>query len=158
MYKKAITYTDFNGDNKTKNFYFNLIRPELMEMERSPLYEMQDILNRVKGMENPDEELSYAEQDEIQEKMGAILRNLVIKSYGVKSDDGEHFVKRIGDRRYGAGEDFVESMAYDALYMEMISDVNNLVKFVRAIVPADLQGNIDAAVAKADNIVSLPTA
>lgn len=155
MYKKVIEYTDFNGNKKSKNFYFNLTRPELMEMKRSPLYEMQEILERVKNMDDPDEELSYAEKDEIQEKMGAILRNLVIQSYGVKSEDGERFIKRINGRPYGAGEDFVESMAYDSLYMEMISDVSNLVTFVRAIVPADVQGDLDAAMAKQENIVSL---
>lgn len=143
MYKRPITYTDFNGKEKTKTFYFNMTRPELMEMKRSPLYEMQEIVERIKGMENPDEELSYAEKDEIQERMGEILRNLVIQSYGIKSEDGERFSKRIGNRQFGAGEDFVETMAYDALYMEMISDVSNLVKFVRAIVPADAQKNLD---------------
>lgn len=145
MYRKSITYTDFNGNEKTKNFYFNMTRPELMEMKRSPLYEMQKMLDRIKGMENPDEELTYAEKDEIQEKMGAILRNLVIQSYGVKSEDGERFSKRVGDRKYGAGEDFVETMAYDALYIEMIQDVSNLAKFVRAIVPADVRTEIDNA-------------
>ncbi len=143
MYKRSITYTDFNGVEKTRSFYFNLTRPELVEMKRSPLYEMQEIVDRVKAMDNPDEQLTYAEKDEIQEKMGEILRNLVIQSYGVKSDDGERFVKRIGIRPYGAGEDFVETMAYDALYMEMISDVGNLVQFVRSIVPPDAQRSID---------------
>lgn len=143
MYKRPITYTDFNGKEKTKTFYFNMTRPELMEMKRSPLYEMQEIVERIKGMDNPDEELTYAEKDEIQERMGEILRNLVIQSYGVKSEDGERFSKRIGNRQFGAGEDFVETMAYDALYMEMIGDVSNLVKFVRAIVPADAQRSID---------------
>lgn len=143
MFKKAITFTDYNGETKTKNYYFNLSRPELMEMKRSPLFEMQKIVDRVNKMENPDEELSVAEKDEIQEKMGEILRNLVIQSYGVKSEDGERFMKRVGDRKFGAGEDFVETMAYDALYMEMISNAGNLVKFVRAVVPEDVRTNID---------------
>lgn len=157
MYKRPITYTDYEGNTKTKTFYFNLTRPELMEMKRSPLYEMQEIVERIKGMENPDEELSYAEKDEIQERTGAILRNLVILSYGVKSDDGERFSKRIGDRIFGEGERFVETMAYEALYMEMISDLSNLVKFVRAIVPADLAAEVDKNVAKAeaDNVLPI---
>lgn len=145
MYKKAITYTDFDGNEKTKNFYFNMTRPELLEMKRSPLYEMQKLVDRIEAMDDPDEELSYAEKDEIQGFMGDILRNLVIQSYGVKSDDGTRFVKRVGDRRYGAGEAFTETMAYDALYMEMIGDITNLVTFVRAIIPADLQEKMDEA-------------
>ena len=143
MFKKVIKYVDYNDKAHEDTFYFNLPRPELMEMKRSPLYEMQGIVERVKGMDDPDSELSYEEKDEIQEKMGDILRNLVIQSYGIKSDDGQRFVKRIGSRRFGEGEDFVETMAYDALYMELMSDINNLVTFVRAIVPADVRNNLD---------------
>lgn len=169
MYRKPITYTDFNGVEKTKDFYFNLIRPELVEMKRSPLYEMQGIIERLRGMKDPDKELSYEEKDEIQEKMGSILRNLVIQSYGVKSEDGEFFSKRIGEDKFGQGRAFVESMAYDSLYMEMLSDVSNFVKFVRAIVPPDTQNMIDtdpgiqeslkeieAAQAQPDNVVPIP--
>lgn len=143
MFKKVIKYEDFDGNPHEDTFYFNLTRPELMEMKRSPLYEMQKIIDRVNGMENPDEELTYEEKDEIQGRMGEILRNLVIQSYGVKSADGMRFSKRVDNRQFGAGEDFVDTMAYDALYMEMLSDINNLVGFVRAVVPADLRGELD---------------
>lgn len=143
MFKKVIAYKDFDGNEKIKPFYFNLTRPELMEMKRSPLIEMKGIVERIRNMEDPDTELSDQEKDEIQEKMGAILRNLVIQSYGVKSEDGERFSKRVGERRYGAGEDFVESMAYDALYMEMLSDVENLINFVRAIIPEEINGDLN---------------
>ena len=143
MYRKSITYVDYDGQSKTKNFYFNLTRPELIEMKRSPLYEMQEVMDRIGKMENPDEELSYEEKDEIQETMGEILRNLVIQSYGVKSEDGERFTKRIGSRRFGQGEDFTETMAYDSLYMEMLSDINNLIGFVRAVIPAELRSNLE---------------
>lgn len=143
MFKKVISYTNFNGEKKEKVCYFNMNRPELMEMKRSPLYEMQAITDRIKGMEDPDNELSYAEKDEIQEKMGDILRELVVQSYGNLSADGEQFSKRVGTRKYGAGEDFVETMAYDALYMELLSDVRNLVTFVRSIVPAETRATFD---------------
>lgn len=143
MYKKVITYTDFNGNEKTKTFYFNLTRPELVEMKRSPLIDMQRIIERVRGMKDPDAELTYEEKDEIQEKMGSILRELVIQAYGVKSEDGETFRKRMNGSKFGAGEEFVESMAYDALYMEMLGDIKNLIAFVRAIVPESVQNNLD---------------
>lgn len=143
MLKKTIKYTDFNGVEKEKNFYFNLTKPELMEMPRSPLYDVQSMVERLKGVDDPSEVLTPVEMDEIQSKVGGILRNLVILSYGVKSDDGERFTKRIGDRQFGAGEDFVESMAYSELYVELVSEFSNFVNFVRAIVPADIQANID---------------
>lgn len=144
MYRKVITYTDFNGNEKTKTFYFNLTRPELIEMKRSPLIVMQKIIERIRGMNDPENELSIEEKDEIQEKMGNILCDLVIQSYGVKSEDGETFSKRLNGSKYGAGEAFVESMAYDALYMELLNDVKKLVEFVRAIVPESIKANLDS--------------
>ena len=33
MYIKPITYTDFNDVERTENFYFNLTKAELLEME-----------------------------------------------------------------------------------------------------------------------------
>lgn len=143
MYRKVITYIDFNGNQKTGNFYFNLTRPELVEMQRSPLVEMQKIIDRIRSMEDPETELTVEEKDMIQDKMGTILRDLVIQSYGIKSEDGERFTKRIGNRRFGVGEDFVETMAYDALYMEMLGNPKNLINFVRMIIPANLQSELE---------------
>lgn len=143
MYRKVIAYKDFDGNAKSNIFYFNLTRPELVEMKRSPLVEMQKMIERVRGMEDPENELTVEEKDEIQEKMGGILRDLVILSYGVKSADGERFVKRVGDRPNGAGEDFVETMAYDALYMEMLSNFRNLIDFVRAIIPESIRPDLE---------------
>lgn len=143
MYKKVIAYTDFNGNSKINTFYFNLTRPELVEMQRSPLLEMQAIIDRIRNMKDPEKELTDSEKDQIQDKMGSILRDLVIRSYGVKSEDGEHFSKRIGNRQFGAGEDFVESMAYDALYMDMLGDIKNMIDFVRAVIPESITAELE---------------
>ena len=32
MLKKTITYTDYNGNSRTEDFYFNLTKTELMKM------------------------------------------------------------------------------------------------------------------------------
>lgn len=143
MYRKVISYTDFDGNTKSKIFYFNLTRPELVEMQRSPLVEMQAIIERIRKMDDPDVELTEQEKDMIQDKMGAILRDLVIRSNGVKSEDGEHFNKRKGDRRFGVGEDFVESMAYDVLYMEMLGNIRNMIDFVRSVIPDSIASDLE---------------
>lgn len=145
MLKKTITYTDYNGKMKTNTFFFNLTATELREIKRGPLYEMEKIIERIESMENPDEELSYDEKDEYQEKIGNILRNIIIQSYGIKSEDGERFIKRIDDHRYGVGEQFVETMAYDALYADLLSDLNNVILFIKGIIPPEYGDNIDKA-------------
>ena len=35
MLKKTITYKDYNGTERTEDFYFNLTKAEVMEMEMS---------------------------------------------------------------------------------------------------------------------------
>ena len=35
MLKKTITYTDYNGNERTEDFYFNLTKAEVVEMEMS---------------------------------------------------------------------------------------------------------------------------
>ena len=35
MLKKTITFTDYNGNERTEDFYFNLSKAELSEMELS---------------------------------------------------------------------------------------------------------------------------
>ena len=35
MFKKTITYTDFNGNERTEDFYFHLSKAELAEMDLS---------------------------------------------------------------------------------------------------------------------------
>lgn len=143
MFRKVISYKDFDGNEKSNIYYFNLTRPELVEIKRSPLVDMQRIIERLRNMEDPDSELTIEEKDEIQEKMGSIIRELVILSYGEKSADGERFVKRIGDRPHGVGENFVETMAYDFLYMELFSQFKNLIDFVRAIIPESVHDDLE---------------
>ena len=33
MLKKTVTYTDYNGTERTEDFYFNLSKAEVIEME-----------------------------------------------------------------------------------------------------------------------------
>lgn len=143
MYKKVINYVNFNGEQKSKECYFNLTRPEMMEMKRSPLFEMQAIIERIRGMKDPDNELTMEEKDMIQEKMGKILRDLVVMSYGEKSADGERFIKRVGTDPFGKGQEFIETNAYDELYMEMLQDIRGLIGFVRAVIPESLSTQLD---------------
>jgi len=148
MLKKVINYTDYDGNPRSEVCYFNLSKPELMEMKRSPLYEMQQILDKIRKMEDPDKDMTYAEKDELTMKMGAILRNLVTASYGKKSEDGRRFIKR--EEGHSLGEEFIETEAYSELYMEMLSDIGNLVGFVREVIPAEYKADFEDNVKSAE--------
>ena len=136
MLKKTITYTDYNGAQNSDICFFNLSKPELMEMERSPIFELQELLKKIQNMEDPENELSYAERDEVMKKIGYILRNLIALSYGQKSSDGKRFIKRTPSGE-SLGEQFIETVAYEELFMELVEDGNKLAAFVRGIIPPD---------------------
>lgn len=120
MLTKAITYTDYNGNKKTKNFYFNLTKTELAKME---------LLNKA-GME---ETIKAMINEDDREKIVGLFESIVLGAIGEKSADGEHFVKNDQIR-----SDFVNHPAYDVLFMELISDSKSMANFINAIVPVDV--------------------
>ena len=46
MLKKTVTYTDYNGSERTEDFYFNLTKAEIMEMELSTSGGLAEMLRR----------------------------------------------------------------------------------------------------------------
>ena len=120
MYKKTIKYTDYNGVDRTEDFYFNLNEVELAEMQAS-----------VSG--GYTENLKNAIDTKDVSVLLNILKDIIIRSYGIKSEDGRRFIKK---PEYT--EEFMETPAYAALYMELISDETKAAEFMNSIIPAKL--------------------
>ena len=99
MLKKTITYTDYDGVQRTEDFYFNLSKAEIAEMELSTAGGLDKTINRI-----------VAEQDGA--RIIALFKDLVLKSYGKKSDDGRRFIKNQELR-----DDFAQTEAYSDLFM-----------------------------------------
>ena len=123
MLKKTITYTDFNGDKKTEDFYFNLTKAEIMELEMSVKGGLTELIKQIINTEdNP--------------KLISLFKKLILMSYGVKSVDGKRFMKKNPEGgKYS--DEFEETEAYSELFMELASDSDAAVKFVNGIIPAD---------------------
>ena len=120
MYKKTVTYEDYDGIERTETFYFNLSKAELLEMEMA----------RDGGLGNLIEKI-INERDA--RRMINIFKEIMNRSYGVKSDDGKRFVKN--PEVLAA---FVESPAYSDIYMELITDTEKAIDFVNGIMPYDM--------------------
>ena len=119
MLKKTITYTDYNGAERTENFYFNLTETEIMEMEIGTAGGYAEMIQRiVDAKDNPE--------------IMRIFKDLILRSYGEKSDDGRRFVKS-----KEISEAFLQSPAYSVLFMELITDKTGDVSaaFVNGIIP-----------------------
>ena len=120
MLKKTITYTDYNGTERTEDFYFNLTKAEVMEMEMSTTGGLAEMIKRL-----------VAEQD--QPAIIKIFKELVLKAHGVKSPDGKRFMKSDEIR-----ESFEQTEAYSILFMELATDADAAAKFVNGILPANM--------------------
>ena len=119
MIKKTITYTDYNGTERTEDFYFNLSKAELMEMELSISGGLVELINRV-----------VAAQD--QPSIIKIFKDLILKAYGEKSPDGKRFVKSDA-----ISTEFSQTEAYSQLFMELATNADAAAKFINGIIPVD---------------------
>ena len=123
MLKKTITYTDYNGTERTEDFYFNLTKAEIMEMEMSTSGGLAESIQRI-----------VAAQDA--PAIIKIFKDLVLKAYGEKSPDGRRFIK--SDE---ITEAFSQTEAYSILFMELATDDKAAAKFVNGIIPANTNDN-----------------
>ena len=74
-------------------------------------------------------------------KIIEIFKNLVLKAYGVKSDDGRRFIKNDEIR-----DSFAQTEAYSELFMELASNSNEASAFVNGILPANLNNKNHPAI------------
>lgn len=117
MLKKTITYTDYNGNERKEDFYFNLSKAEIMEMELSTTGGLSEMIQRV-----------VAAQDG--PAIIKIFKDLVLKAYGVKSPDGKRFIKS-----EELSTEFAQTEAYTEIFMSLATDAEAAAEFVNGIVP-----------------------
>lgn len=120
MLKKTMTYTDYNGQERTEDFYFNLNKAEIMEMEMSTAGGLAENIQKI-----------VAAQDA--PAIIKIFKDLVLRAYGEKSADGKRFIKNDELR-----EAFSQTEAYSELFMQLATDADEAAKFINGIVPSDI--------------------
>lgn len=121
MYKKTIKYTDYNGVECTEDFYFNLSATELMTMEVSTNGGLAEKI--IKASKSNDVKTIFE-----------VITEFIKKSYGVRSEDGKRF-----DKNPKHFEEFQQSPAYDALFMELVTDDTKASEFINNVVPTEVQ-------------------
>lgn len=120
MLKKKITYTDYNGVERSEDFYFNLSKAELIEMELSEVGGYEAMVKRIVDAKD-------------YKTLVAIFKELILKAYGEKSADGKRFVK--SEELSNA---FSQTEAYNQLFMELATDSKLAAEFVNGILPFDV--------------------
>lgn len=117
MLKKTITYTDYDGNQRTEDFYFNLTEAEITEMEYSAEGGLSAKLQRII-------------QSKDQPSIIKTFKELILAAYGKKSDDGRRFIKN-----NETAEEFKSMEAYSILFMELATDADKAASFVNEILP-----------------------
>lgn len=124
MYKKEVTYKDYNGVERTETFYFNLTQSELLELESSI----------PGGMANRMAEISAAKD---MPEMMKFFKMLMRKTYGEKSPDGRRLIKKEG----ALFDEFVETPAYDIIIQDIFFG-DGMKDFITNIMPAEYADKI----------------
>lgn len=125
MLKETVTYTDFNGDERTEDLWFNLSHMELMKM-----FDPKD--------GDPTEKLRAALNANDATQLFVFFADLVVNAYGEKTADGKRFVKSPE-----ISEGFRQSAAFDALFMQLVNDEAGMLGFIKGIIPSQLQSQIN---------------
>lgn len=135
MLVKKITYTDFNGVERTEDFYFNLTKAEVVEwLTTSGNYTLDKVMEKL------------VRSEKVKDVM-LIFKDLIYRAYGEKSMDGKRFIKNEEIKN-----EFMESEAYSVLFMEVVSDAKKAAEFLNGIVPADLGKAVDEMMQNPENL------
>ena len=134
MLKKTITYEDYNGTERTEDFYFNLTKAELMEMEWGTTGGLTETIKRIISTNDTP-------------SLIAIFKDIILKAYGEKSVDGKYFTK-VDENGNPLSRKFAQTEAYSILFMELATDADAAAKLVNGIVPADLAQKASAGLPK----------
>ena len=129
MFKITMKYTDYNGNERNEDLYFNLTEAELMKLNFTLKGGIEETIKRI--MSEYDTEGFYN-----------LFEKLILTAYGVKSEDGRTF-----EKSSEISTKFSQTEAYSQLVMGFINNPDSFNEFVRKLAPKKAQ----------NNVISMPT-
>lgn len=115
MYKKTIECTDFDGNKIEDDYYFNFTKAEILEFDNSEIGGMEQYIERI-------------QKEKDNTKLFKLFKDLILKAYGEKSQDGRRFIKS-----EEKAIEFSQTEAYSELVMELVSDADAAAEFVNSV-------------------------
>ena len=120
MLKETITYNDLDGNKITEDFYFHMSKADLIEWNFEEEGGLEGYIKKIQETEN-------------QKEMVQLIKTIILKSFGKRSEDGIRFIKTEENAAR-----FRETDAYSELFMKLASDEKELERFIKGIIPKDL--------------------
>lgn len=124
MFKDTVTYTDYDGSERTKDLYFNISRAEIIELEMTTPGGLERRMQKI-----------YNEKDTVE--IMKFLKFLIVKSYGEKDPSGDRFIKN-----HEVVDSFLQTEAYSEFMMKLMSDTEFMAEFMIGIMP-DVSDKVD---------------
>lgn len=121
MLKKSIKYVDYNGIERIEDFYFNLSKAEITEMELSVDGGLSQMLQNLINSNNNKE-------------IVGMFKEIILKAYGEKSLDGKRFIKN-----KEITEGFAQTEAFSELFVELALNEDKAAEFVKGILPGEFK-------------------
>ena len=115
MIKKTMTYTDYEGNERTEDFWFNLTKAEAAELEFSESGGVAKMIERIV-------------QDQNAKRILEVFKDLICRSYGMKSPDGKRFIKSREQT-----EAFLQTEAYSDLFVEFMNNADEFSAFFAGV-------------------------
>lgn len=136
MLKKSITFTNLDGESITRDYYFNLNKAELMQIQMSTKGGLDKKLMKINNEQDVNGLLDF-------------IKEIILLSYGEKDEDGIKFIKKRNGVKLA--DEFEQTEAFSELYMELISGDDAPEKFnafISGILPSDVQAQAKEMLAK----------
>lgn len=125
MLKKTITYTDYDGMERTEDFWFNLSKTELTKLDAELPGGVLGVLRKIIDKKD-------------RKALVDFIETLILRSYGEKTLDGKRFVKTPE-----MAEEFMQTPAYDELFMNILSDTDSQTSFINGVIPQSMAKEIE---------------
>lgn len=129
MIKKTITYTDYNGTERTEDFWFNLTERELIKLEASQTGGLTARLNKL--IQSSDYKTILDTMEEI-----------ILMAYGEPSPDGRGFIK-VDENGRRLADSFKQTEAYETIFMEVGFNDVAAAEFIKGCIPKKLSTKLD---------------
>lgn len=119
MLKKNIKYVDYDGNERAEDFYFNLNKAEVIELQLGTVGGLTKTLEKIVQEKDTSRIIEY-------------FKTIILKAYGEKSADGRRFIKSQELR-----DAFEQTEAYSELFMELARDAKMAAEFINGVLPKE---------------------